>query len=135
MASPDEKPTPPQELEDMDNNSIVDPNNEVSVDNHAAGKILSINDADLPKGYFLTPYFIGSMFAIGMSLMCGVAGFAFVAPILSFVNADIGPSPDLTWVALTYTLTGAIGLMIVGRLTGMYSGVFPRTCHFKGKIR
>ena len=84
----------------------------------ATGKIFSVDDTSLPQGYFTSQYFVGSMFAIGMSVMCGVAGFSFIAPLLSFVNADIGPSDDLNWVALTYTLTGAVGLMIVGRLTG-----------------
>ena len=84
----------------------------------ATGKIFSVDDTSLPDGYFTSQYFLGSMFAIGMSVMCGVAGFSFIAPLLSFVNEDIGPSDDLTWVALTYTLTGAVGLMIVGRLTG-----------------
>lgn len=86
----------------------------------ATGKIFSVDDTSLPKGYFTSQYFLGSMLAIGLSVMCGVAGFSFIAPLLSFVNADIGPSDDLTWVALTYTLTGAVGLMIVGRLTGMF---------------
>lgn len=87
----------------------------------ATGKIFSIDTMDLPNGYYHSPFFIGSMFAIGMSIMCGVAGFSFIAPLLSFVNADIGPSADITWVALTYTLTGAVGLMIVGRLTGSFN--------------
>jgi hypothetical protein len=84
----------------------------------ATGKIFSIDDSALPDGYFTSPYFLGSMTAIGLSVMCGVAGFSFIAPLLSFVNEDLGPSNDITWVALTYTLTGAVGLMIVGRLTG-----------------
>lgn len=76
---------------------------------------------ELPPGYFRTPYFWGSLFAIGMSLMCGVAGFSFIAPLLAFVTADLGKRGyvgDANWIALTYTLTGAVGLMIVGRLSG-----------------
>jgi hypothetical protein len=83
-----------------------------------AGKDFAVHDSELPNGYFRSPYFWGSMFAIGTSVMCGVAGFSFIAPLLGFVNQDVGPSPDSTWIALTYTLTGAVGLMIVGRLTG-----------------
>src|ERR1700753_948291 len=85
-----------------------------SDENDSTGKIFSIDDVNLPPAYFRSVYFWGSMFAIGMSLMCGVAGFSFIAPLLPVINADIGPSPYLTWVALTYTLTGAVGLMIVG---------------------
>jgi MFS family permease len=57
------------------------------------------------------------MFAIGMTLSSGVAEFSFIAPLLGIVNADFGHSPDISWVTLTYTLTGAVGLMVVGRLT------------------
>jgi hypothetical protein len=104
-----------QALDNADSNYIHD----INYENDLTGKIFSIEDVDLPKGYFRSVYFWGSMFAIGLSLMCGVAGFSLVAPILTFVNEDIGPSPYLTWVALTYLLTGAVGLMIVGRLTGI----------------
>ncbi|KAF2101751.1 MFS general substrate transporter [Rhizodiscina lignyota] len=109
-----EKPPVRSEVEE----EIEDPK-AIDEDN-AAGKIFSIDDVDLPDGYFRSVYFWGSMFAIGMSLMCGVAGFSYIAPILSFVNEDIGPSPYITWVALTYTLTGSVGLMIVGRLTDIF---------------
>ncbi|KAF1989204.1 fungal trichothecene efflux pump [Aulographum hederae CBS 113979] len=60
------------------------------------------------------------MFAIGASFGCGVAGFGLVAPILSFVNADIGPDLNITWVALSYLLTSSIGLIIVGRITDIF---------------
>jgi hypothetical protein len=55
------------------------------------GHDFSVDTADLPKGYFRGATFIGSMFAIGVSFACGVGGFAFVAPILGIINADIGP--------------------------------------------
>ncbi len=93
---------------------------EAAEEDEPTGKIFSIDDVDLPDGYFRTIHFWGSMFAIGMSLMCGVAGFSFIAPLLAIVNDDLGPSEDINWVALTYTLTGAVGLMIVGRLTDIF---------------
>jgi hypothetical protein len=86
--------------------------------NNVTGKHFEIDEMNLPDGYFKSLYFWGSMVSIGLSVSCGVAGFSFVAPILSFINADIGPSPDINWVALSYTLTGSVGLMLVGRLTG-----------------
>jgi Na+/melibiose symporter-like transporter len=84
------------------------------------GHDFKIDTADLPKGYFRSATFVGSMFAIGVSFACGVAGFAFAAPILGFINADIGPDPNLTWVALTYTLTTGICLILVGRLSDLF---------------
>lgn len=49
-----------------------------------------------------------------------MAGFALAAPILGVINADIGPSPYLTWVALAYTLPVAIGLLLIGRLSDIF---------------
>lgn len=78
------------------------------------------DETTLPKGYFYSPYFLGSLFAIGMGLWAGVAGFAYAAPILGVINADIGPSPYLSWVAIVYTLCVAVGLTLVGRLTDLF---------------
>ena len=77
------------------------------------------NEDSIPKGYYYSPYFLGSMFAIGMGLLAGVAGFAYAAPILLVIDGDIGPSPYLTWVAIVYTLCVAVGLTLVGRLSDM----------------
>lgn len=74
----------------------------------------------MPAGYYRSPYLIGSFFAIGMGLLAGVAGFGYAAPILGVINADIGPSPYLTWVAIVYTLCVAVGLTLVGRLSDLF---------------
>jgi hypothetical protein len=103
-------------IEDVaDHNALQHTHNE---EGDATGKDFTIDEVDLPDGYFRSLYFWGSMVSIGLSVACGVAGFSFVAPILSFINADIGPSADITWVSLTYTLTESVTLMLVGRLTG-----------------
>jgi MFS family permease len=47
----------------------------------------------------------------------GVGGFALAAPLLGVINDDIGPDPNYVWIALVYTLTLAIGLVLVGRLS------------------
>ena len=44
----------------------------------------------LPKGYYYSPFFIGTCFAVGFGAWAGNAGFAYAAPILSTINADIG---------------------------------------------
>lgn len=44
-----------------------------------------------PPGYFRSRFFVGTMAAIGLGLMAGVAGFGYAAPILGIINADIGP--------------------------------------------
>jgi hypothetical protein len=100
---------------------VDDPSSHRNVHNDhddVTGKHFSVDEINLPDGYFKSLYFWGSMVSVGLSVACGVAGFSLVAPILSFINPDIGPSPNINWVALTYTLTGSVGLMLVGRLTG-----------------
>ena len=56
------------------------------------GRDFTVDQNDVPQGYFRSASFLGSMFAIGSAFGCGVAGFTFAAPILSYINADIGPS-------------------------------------------
>ncbi len=53
-------------------------------------------------------------------MLQGTGGFALAAPILSIINADIGPDPNYIWVSLSYTLTLSIGLTLVGRLSDLF---------------
>jgi hypothetical protein len=100
-----------------------------------------IDADDLPKGYFTRPAFIGTMVAAGLALAGvgilslslslstptitaltwlleqGGGTFALVAPLLGIINNDIGPDPNYLWIALVYTLTLAIGQVLVGRLS------------------
>ncbi|KAJ1327022.1 Fungal trichothecene efflux pump (TRI12) [Microdochium nivale] len=88
------------------------------------------NDAVMPPGYFRSKFFVGTMAAIGLGLMAGVAGFGYAAPILPLINADIGPSPNIVWVPLSYTLTSAVALTIIGRV----SDIFGRRWVFVGGV-
>ena len=78
------------------------------------------NESSLPRGYYQSPFFVGTMFATGLGLSAGVGGFALAAPELSVINADIGPDANITWVSLVYTLTLAVGLLLVGRLSDLF---------------
>lgn len=60
------------------------------------GRDFTVVEAEIPPGYFRSMGFLGSMFAIGSAFGCGVAGFTFAAPILSYINADIGPGRNLS---------------------------------------
>ncbi|EON97829.1 putative trichothecene efflux pump protein [Phaeoacremonium minimum UCRPA7] len=86
----------------------------------SASAHFEVDEHALPPGYFRSRFFIGSMTGIGLGLMAGVAGFAYAAPILSIINADIGPDPNIVWVALAYTLTSAVTLTIIGRVTDIF---------------
>jgi hypothetical protein len=78
------------------------------------------DETSLPKGYYRSPFFVGTMFATGLGLSAGVGGYALAAPELSVINADIGPNANVTWVSLVYTLTLAVGLLLVGRLSDLF---------------
>ena len=54
------------------------------------------DENSLPKGYYRSAFFVGTMFATGLGLSAGVGGFALAAPELSVINADIGPDGNIT---------------------------------------
>ncbi|KAH7028973.1 fungal trichothecene efflux pump-domain-containing protein [Microdochium trichocladiopsis] len=66
------------------------------------------NDVVTPPGYFRSKFFLGTMAGIGLGLMAG--------------------SPNVVWVALSYTLTSAVTLTIIGRV----SDIFGRRWVFVG---
>lgn len=74
----------------------------------------------LPKGYYTSSFFLGTMFATGFGLAAGVGGFALAAPNLALINAELGPDPNYVWISLVYTLTLAVGLLMVGRLSDLF---------------
>jgi len=74
----------------------------------------------LPPGYYRSPFFVGTMFAVGIGLTAAVGGFGLAAPALSLINADIGPDPNINWVSFVYTLTLSISLLLVGRLSDLF---------------
>jgi hypothetical protein len=80
----------------------------------------SANQETLPKGYYRSLKFIGTMTATGLGLASAVGGFGLAAPALTIINNEIGPDPNIIWVSLVYTLTLAVGLILVGRLSDLF---------------
>lgn len=78
------------------------------------------DESTLSKSYFYSPSFIGTMAATGLGLAAAVGGFGLAAPNLTLINNDIGPDPNIPWVLLVYTLTLAVGLLLVGRLSDLF---------------
>ncbi|TKA78630.1 hypothetical protein B0A55_02676 [Friedmanniomyces simplex] len=85
--------------------------------------------ADVAKGrnadkfeakYWTSINFIGTMFAIGMAFMGGIGGYGLIAPILSEINADIGPDPNINWVPLANLSCGAVCFLLVGQLSDIF---------------
>jgi len=78
------------------------------------------DQATLQPGYFYSSFFLGTMAATGLGLAAAVGGFGLAAPNLALINNDIGPDPNIVWVSLVYTLTLAVGLILVGRLSDLF---------------
>lgn len=112
------------EKNDVEVNQATEVNNAgVSSNTQASANTLTgfeAEDSVLPRGYFRSSYFLGSMLAIGLNLMGGVGGFALAAPLLGIINADIGPNLNITWVPLVFPLCLSVGLALVGRLTDLF---------------
>lgn len=79
-----------------------------------------VDEDGLPPGYFRSRFFVGTMLAVGLGLFGGTAGFKFSATVLGTINAEIGPDPNYTWIALVYTLTSAVTLLIIGRVSDIF---------------
>lgn len=77
---------------------------------------------DLPSNYFYSFQFLGSWIAIGFFAMGGFGGFGLIAPVLSYIKADLGPNTGSldNWLPLVYTLCLAVGGTVVGRLTDIF---------------
>ncbi|KAL5363379.1 fungal trichothecene efflux pump [Aspergillus floccosus] len=84
----------------------------------AAG--FTANLDQLPKGYFKSPFFVGTLFAIGTGLAASTGGYGLAAPNLTLINNEIGPDPSINWISFVYTLTLSVGLLIFGRLTDVF---------------
>ncbi|KXJ90410.1 fungal trichothecene efflux pump [Microdochium bolleyi] len=75
---------------------------------------------DLPPGYFYSPGFLGTV--AGFALSAISAYFFLILPtnVLTYINADIGPSPYLSWVNIARTLSLSFAFTILGRLSDLF---------------
>ena len=48
------------------------------------------------------------------------AGYGLIAPVLSDINADIGPSPNINRVPLANLSCGAVVFLMVGQLSDIF---------------
>jgi len=72
------------------------------------------------KRYWLSMNFLGTMFAIGTAFAGGIGGYGLISPILTQINEDIGPSPNILWVGLANLVLGAITFLMVGQLSDIF---------------
>lgn len=97
------------------------------------------NSNKFEKRYWLSVNYLGTLFAIGMAFMGGIGGmlprsidslscpdadlhlgYGLIAPVLSEINADIGPSPNINWIPLVNLCGGAVLFLMVGQLSDIF---------------
>ncbi|KAF4636561.1 hypothetical protein G7Y89_g1524 [Cudoniella acicularis] len=83
---------------------------------------------NLPKHYYRSAGFIGTVIALCLGNISNYLGWVMPSNSLTLINENLGPSPNITWVAISYTLGLSIGFLIVGRL----SDIFGRRWFFIG---
>lgn len=74
----------------------------------------------MEQGYWKSWRFLGSMLAIGLGFAGGTGGFALIAPVLSTINNELGPSPNILWCSLVYLLMEAVFFLLVGKISDIF---------------
>ncbi|KAF7563973.1 hypothetical protein G7046_g163 [Stylonectria norvegica] len=84
----------------------------------------SINSAalgdDLPPGYFWSPKFLGAILGFCLSAISAYLFLILPTNVLSYINADIGPSDYISWVNIARTLSLSFTYTILGRLSDLF---------------
>lgn len=87
---------------------------------HIAQEALGGHTGDLPKGYYHSPGFIGTVIATCLAQISGYLGWVLPANTLALINAAIGPSPNIIWVSISWTAGFAVGFTLVGRISDIF---------------
>ncbi|CAG8975243.1 hypothetical protein HYALB_00011943 [Hymenoscyphus albidus] len=86
---------------------------------------------EMPKGYFKSKDFIGTLIATCLAQISGYLGWVLPANTISLIDAALsngGSKLNISWLALSWTMGFTIGLSLVGRL----SDIFGRRWFFIG---
>ncbi|KAI8627941.1 trichothecene efflux pump [Xylariaceae sp. FL1651] len=86
------------------------------VDRNAVGG----DAAEMPDGYFTSPQFIGTVLGQCFGNICAYVGWVMPANTLTLINASLGNSKDIGWVATAWTLGSSIGFLLFGRLSDIF---------------
>ncbi|WPH03159.1 Hypothetical protein R9X50_00603500 [Acrodontium crateriforme] len=98
-----------------------------SVPRHMPSTRLRLRD-ELPPNYWHSPRLLGTVAALAFGNMSAFASWVMPSNSLAIIDASIGPSNQISWVALAFALGFSVGFLIVGRL----SDIFGRRWFFIG---
>lgn len=59
---------------------------------------------DLPKGYYLSKNFIGTLLGLCLGQTSCYFGFIMPANVLTIINDDLGPDPNYVWVSMIVSI-------------------------------
>ncbi|KAI6082848.1 trichothecene efflux pump [Hypoxylon rubiginosum] len=74
----------------------------------------------LPKGYFYSIGFLGATTGFCLSTISAFIFLLLPTNVLTYINADIGPSPYIAWVNIARTLALSFTYTILGRLSDLF---------------
>ncbi|CAI7580078.1 unnamed protein product [Penicillium manginii] len=104
---------------ELDSQHVAIQNETFAINEEALG-------TNLPKNYYRSFGFIGTIIALCLGNISNYLGYVLPANLLTYIDEDIGPSPNITWVSISYTLGLSVGFLIVGR----FSDIFGRRWFF-----
>ncbi|KAF2476712.1 fungal trichothecene efflux pump [Lindgomyces ingoldianus] len=85
---------------------------------------LSINDAargdNLPDNYFLSVSFIGTLIGLCLAQIAAYIFLILPTNVLTFIDEDIGPSKNISWVNIARTLAESTMFLVSGRLSDLF---------------
>ncbi|KAL4966972.1 uncharacterized protein BDV14DRAFT_198435 [Aspergillus stella-maris] len=76
--------------------------------------------SDMPSTHWVSPAFIGTYSAMGLTFMGTLGGFALFAPLQNEINNDLGPSSNIEYAHLLNVILSAISIQIVGRMSDVF---------------
>lgn len=83
---------------------------------HVTAAAIGGDIGDLPKGYYWSPKFVGSMIGIILTAQSLYLGYVLPTNALGIINEDLGPSPNYVLISTIQTVTSGFLLALVGRL-------------------
>ncbi|KAI1384229.1 putative siderophore iron transporter [Hypoxylon trugodes] len=90
------------------------------IDDDASSIRSAARGDDLPKGYFYSVGFLGAVAGFSLSTISAFIFLLLPTNVLTYINADIGPSSYISWVNIARTLALSFTYTILGRLSDLF---------------
>jgi MFS family permease len=81
---------------------------------------LATTEASLPEGYYRSSRIVGTWIGIGVSLVATYWAFQAGAAVITTIDADIGPSSNVSLFSTVWTVGQPISILIFGRLSDRF---------------